>query len=250
MLVGGVIVDDRMDLLTLGDLRVDLIEEADELLMPMALHIAADDGAVENVERGEQCRRAVALVVVRHRPGAPRLHRQSRLSAVEGLDLALLVDREYDGMGGRVDVETDPSLSFSAKFGSFDSLNVWTRCGASWWASRMRCTDRKLIPTAVASIRPVQCVASPGGGPVTRSMTFWTVAAGSGGLPGLRVLSRSNPSTPSAMNRCCHRHTTGFALPDRRMISVVPQPSAVARMIWARHTCFCGALRSKTITSS
>ena len=33
MLVGGVIVDDRMDLLTLGDLRVDLIEEADELLM-------------------------------------------------------------------------------------------------------------------------------------------------------------------------------------------------------------------------
>ena len=30
MLVGGVIVDDRMDLLTLGDLRVDLIEEADE----------------------------------------------------------------------------------------------------------------------------------------------------------------------------------------------------------------------------
>src|SRR5215472_7214905 len=61
----------------------------------------------------------------------------------------------------------------------------------------MRCTDRKLIPTALASIRPVQCVASPGGGPVTRSMTFWTVAAGSGGLTGLRVLSRSNPSTPS-----------------------------------------------------
>src|SRR5262245_36034627 len=90
-----------------GTTGVDLIEEADELLMPMALHIAADDGAVENVERGEQCRRAVALVVVRHRPGAPRLHRQSRLSAVEGLDLALLVDREYDGMGGRIDVETD-----------------------------------------------------------------------------------------------------------------------------------------------
>jgi hypothetical protein len=35
--------------------------------------------------------------------------------------------------------------------------------------------------------------------------------------------------------------------PDRRMISVVPQPSAVARMILARQTCFCGALRSATI---
>jgi hypothetical protein len=44
------------------------------------------------------------------------------------------------------------------------------------------------------------------------------------------------------MNRACHRHTTGLALPDRRMISAVPQPSAVARMILARQTCFCGAL--------
>ena len=34
------------------------------------------------------------------------------------------------------------------------------------------------------------------------------------------------------------------------MISAVPQPSAVARMMWARHTCFCGALRSATIASS
>src|SRR5262249_54341379 len=105
--VGALSVDDRLDHLRLEDLGGVLLEEADVLLMPMALQIAADDGAVENVERGEQCRRAVALVVVRHRPGAPRLHRQSRLSPVEGLDLALLVDREDDGMGGRVDVETD-----------------------------------------------------------------------------------------------------------------------------------------------
>jgi hypothetical protein len=41
-----------------------------------------------------------------------------------------------------------------------------------------------------ANIRPVQCVASPGGGPRARSTTGCTVAAGSGGLPGLRVLSR------------------------------------------------------------
>jgi hypothetical protein len=52
------------------------------------------------------------------------------------------------------------------------------------------------------------------------------------------------------MNRACHLHTTGFDLPERRMISAVPQPSAVARMMLARHTCFCGALRSETIASS
>jgi len=44
-----------------------------------------------------------------------------------------------------------------------------------------------------------------------------------------------------------------LALPierKRRMISAVPQASAVARMMFARHTCFCGALRSATIASS
>ena len=28
-------------------------------------------------------------------------------------------------------------------------------------------------------------------------------------LPGLSVLLRSNPSTPSSAKRCCHRHTIG-----------------------------------------
>ena len=50
-----------MDRLSLGNLRVDVVEEADELLMPMALHVAADDGAVEHVEGGEQRGGAVRL---------------------------------------------------------------------------------------------------------------------------------------------------------------------------------------------
>jgi hypothetical protein len=38
--------------------------------------------------------------------------------------------------------------------------------------------------------------------------------------------------------------------PARRMISAVPQPSAVARMIRARHTCFCRLLRSATTAAN
>ena len=56
--------------------------------MPVAGHAFADDGAVEHVERREQGRGAVALVVMRHRPAAALLHRQPRLGAVKGLDLA------------------------------------------------------------------------------------------------------------------------------------------------------------------
>jgi hypothetical protein len=50
--VRGIVVDDRVDRLSLGNVRVDLIEEADEFLMPMAIHVAADNGAVEDIEGG------------------------------------------------------------------------------------------------------------------------------------------------------------------------------------------------------
>jgi hypothetical protein len=88
MFVGRVIVDDDVDHFSRRDLCLDRIEEADELLMPMALHVAADDGAIEDVEGGEQRGGTVTLVVVRHRPGAARFHRQPRLGTVERLNLA------------------------------------------------------------------------------------------------------------------------------------------------------------------
>ena len=70
------------------DLLLDPIEEADELLVAMVLHVAADDGAVKDVKGCEQRGGAVTFVVVRHRPGTARLHRQPRLGAIERLDLA------------------------------------------------------------------------------------------------------------------------------------------------------------------
>jgi hypothetical protein len=63
---------------------------------------APDDHAVKHVERGEQGGRAVALVVVRHRPAFAWLQREAGLAAVKSLDLALLVDRDDDRMVRRV----------------------------------------------------------------------------------------------------------------------------------------------------
>jgi len=53
--------------------------------------LLSDDGVVEDIESCEQCGCAVAFVVMR-RAGGVWLHRQSWLSAVERLDLSLLVD--------------------------------------------------------------------------------------------------------------------------------------------------------------
>jgi hypothetical protein len=70
--VCGVIVDDQMQLALSWGFAVDLVEEADELLMPVAAHALADDLAIEHVQRGEQGGSAVALiimVIVPQRPG-------------------------------------------------------------------------------------------------------------------------------------------------------------------------------------
>ena len=64
MLVGGVVVEDHMDALAGRDIGLDGVEEADELLVAVALHAAPDDLALEHVEGGEQGGRAMPLVVV------------------------------------------------------------------------------------------------------------------------------------------------------------------------------------------
>ena len=46
VLVGGVVIDDGMDQLAYRNRRLDGVEEADELLMPMALHTTADHASV------------------------------------------------------------------------------------------------------------------------------------------------------------------------------------------------------------
>jgi hypothetical protein len=138
------------------------------------------------------------------------------------------------------------SRSLATNAGSVDSLKVRTRCGCSLWARQIRRTELALMPTAAAMAPAVQCVASCGGSVGVSSTTRSIVACAKGGTRDGLDLSRKSPGTPSRMNRACQRQTHGFDTPARRMIAFVPSPSAVARMILARQTCFCGLFRSAT----
>ena len=64
MFVGRVIIDHRMDDLSSRNRTLDGIEEFDEFRVGVSGHASADDGAVEDIEGGEQGGRAVAFVVV------------------------------------------------------------------------------------------------------------------------------------------------------------------------------------------
>ena len=64
MFMGGIIVDNGVDDFARRDLGLDGVEEADELLVTMALHVAADHAPIKHVESGKERRCAVTLVLV------------------------------------------------------------------------------------------------------------------------------------------------------------------------------------------
>lgn len=83
--------------------------------MSMARHASPDNPAIQHIQRCEQGGGAVALVVVGHGAGAPLLYGQSRLGAVEGLDLALFVDAENQRLGGWIEIEPDHVLHLGSE---------------------------------------------------------------------------------------------------------------------------------------
>ncbi len=97
-----------MDYLAGRDLALDGMEKADEFDVAVALHAAADHGAVERAERGEEGGGAVRLVIMRHGLASPGLDRQSWLGPVERLDLALFVNRQHHRVGRRIDPRVRP----------------------------------------------------------------------------------------------------------------------------------------------
>src|SRR5919106_481792 len=117
VLVGGVVVEDHVDHFPRRHLPFDRVQEADELLVAVARHAAADHRAVEHVERGEQGGGAVALVIVGHGARFAGLERQARLGGVGGLDLALLVERQHQAVRRRIEIEPDDRFELGGEVG-------------------------------------------------------------------------------------------------------------------------------------
>jgi hypothetical protein len=159
-----------VDQQALWDVTLEAVEKAKGFLVPVALHVLADGGAVENVERGEQGRRAIVDVVVRHRAGAPALHRQLGWGSVQGLDLALLINREHDRMRRRVDVKPDHVAQLCGEM----RVAAEPKGPQPVWRQAMRaadlCTVLIATPITLAIARLVQCMVSPGGSPSVRSI--------------------------------------------------------------------------------
>ena len=112
MLVSSIVVDDQMEIQIERRADVDELQEADEFLVPVARHAIADHSAVEHAERGKQCGRAVAFVVVRLASWDSRAQRQQGLSPVQGLNLTFLVYAKHQGLVGRIQVQAHDVVEF------------------------------------------------------------------------------------------------------------------------------------------
>lgn len=105
--MGSVIIHDQVQVQFGRRFGVDLLQEADEFLMPVAREAIADHFPIKHAEGGKQGGCAIAFVIVCHRPATPLLDRQSWLRPIKSLDLAFLIDRQDQGLVGWIEVEAD-----------------------------------------------------------------------------------------------------------------------------------------------
>ena len=102
MLMGGVIIADDVYLLVGRCCFDNQVEKADPFLVPVLFHAGSKDAAVGSIHCSEERGGSVAFVIVSQRFATSFLEREPWVSAIQGLDLALLIYREHNGLLGCV----------------------------------------------------------------------------------------------------------------------------------------------------
>jgi hypothetical protein len=128
------------------------------------------------------------------------------LGSVESLDLGLLVDRDDDRVGRWIHVEANDVLDLGGKGGIVGPLERAQAMGLKVMGASDALNGSQRNPDGLRHrARPVQWVTAPGGSVRVKATIRATTALAIGAVPGLPVLSRSKPSTPSSPKRRCQR---------------------------------------------
>ncbi len=252
-----------MDELARRHLSLDGIEKADELLVAMTLHVPPRDGSVKNLEGGKKRCRAVPLVIMRDGAAAALLQWQSRLSAVESLDLAFLVHGQNQRMRWWRYIKPHNIPKLLDKLGVFGELELAHTVRLETVAAPDAQHRALRNPDICAMVAEVQCVVSPGGGPWVSSTTRAIVSCGKAGLREGRSCPVKGHRRASCMKRSSKRQTHVLAFAVRRMVSAVPKaliaekddpgpPDVLLRSIPVRHdrlqtsTILCGYIKGNS----
>src|ERR1041385_1267162 len=107
MFVRPVIIHHQMKFDFAGKFLFQPLEKLQKLLVTVSCITLPNDSALGNLQRGKQGGGAVAFVVVRHGATPSLLERQPRLSAIQGLNLALFIHAQYQGLLRGVEVKSN-----------------------------------------------------------------------------------------------------------------------------------------------
>jgi hypothetical protein len=238
-LVGVEIVEDDMD----GGVRMrgdDIVHEIEEFDPAPAIFVGCRDLAGGDLERREQRRSAVALVVVTMTGQSSAVGQlQIPLGTLQGLDRGLFVDTGDDRVLRRGHVE---SAALATNSGSLLSHQDLRPARSIFWRRRKRQTCCSCTSPSAAAISPPVQRANPAGGGRSRTarIRLPVSALYFGTEPGRGLSAR--PDSPSRLKRPRHRLTVRGMVPTVRAIDRVERPSAANKMIRARKTSRCSVV--------
>lgn len=112
VLVRAVVIHDQMQLPGTLIFLVDFAQEFQKLLMPVPTITLARHLSCGDLQRGEERGGAVANVIVSLSAAAPLFHWQTRLSPIQGLDLALLINAKHHRILWRTEINPDDIHQF------------------------------------------------------------------------------------------------------------------------------------------
>ena len=105
--VGGVVVQDQVQVKVRRGLRVEVAQELQPFLVPVARGALVEDFALQIVERGKKSDGAGARVVVRAGADVADPQGQSGLGAFQHLALAFFIAAKHERLVRRVEAEAD-----------------------------------------------------------------------------------------------------------------------------------------------
>src|SRR6266480_4958586 len=106
-LMSAVVVEDQMDVEPRRHFRIDLVEKLAKLKRAMATAELTNHLASLSVQGGEQRSGTVAFVIMSPAFRLPGTHGQNWLRAIQSLNLRFLVNTQYQGFIGRIQVKPD-----------------------------------------------------------------------------------------------------------------------------------------------
>jgi hypothetical protein len=123
-LVCAVVVHHQMHVQPGGKIILDLVEKAQELLMPVSPVARADGHSGSNIHSRKQRCNSMPLVIMRLPSGNARPQRQNRFGPIQRLDLTLFIHAQHDGTIRWVQVQANDVPHLLHKLRVFGKLEI------------------------------------------------------------------------------------------------------------------------------